>query len=243
MSIQTISSLLSTSTATGLIVGVIVLLVKYLLKLIVYLYMMRTQPMLGGGVLVLLRTNASTYLVVCKPDWKREWEEFGGRADEGETGEDAREREFTEEAGEWLRSAGLLTYHNVGEWTMGMKVNAGRTYRSSISCVMMSQIVEEESLRAWSSRKYQDRGYLAVREISIDFLPVQDISHKHGIVYQGKSHEIKLSARLRRVLKDRRVRESIDRAANATWMDSSSDEGIIVSVGPYTEVISAVNAN
>lgn len=208
-----------------------------------YLYMMHSKKRVyGGGVIAFIRTDKQMYLCVCRPSWKREWEEFGGKAELGETPAEARQREFGEEAGCWLDRAGIDEYRVLGEWTLSMDINTGCRYESSQCCIMLSGIHGEADLLEWALDTYQDRGYDMPREISVDFIPLRDVTHKRGTVFRGKAHEIKLSARLRRVLKDRRVRNIVDGVANADIESSSQEDGIIMPCRSNTSVCDVVNA-
>jgi hypothetical protein len=223
----------SEEAVAGLIVAVILLIVKWSIRLIRYMCTIAPMEVLGGGVLVIINIDGVAHLAIVKPDWKREWEEFGGRAELGESGSDAAIRELSEEGGEWLESIGCSEYTDIGCWTVRMKINGSKEYRSTTAAMLLSTSLTRAQALACSTRKYQDRGYKVRREVSVDFIPVEDLNYRHGYHYVGFGHDgIKLSARLRRMLKDRRIITSLAEAASMHCDSSGDMDGILILAAP-----------
>lgn len=161
--------------------------------------------------------NFNTMLAVVKTGTKREFEDFGGKAEQGETPKQACVREFNEEAGEWVAKV-CGSYYIIGSCTYTTPVN-GKTWKSYVQVILLETILTREEAQMTETAEWKDKAFKNMRS-AIRLIAITDLSTNFDVPhasYTGKT--VTLASRLRRAIRRKDIREWISEAAKIRVLD------------------------
>jgi hypothetical protein len=169
----------------------------------------------GGSVIMLVRgDDGRTYLPLIKAPWKREFEEFGGKVDMCETGEECAWREFAEEGSDLVTNLGIDKVYYLDKVKLEMKIGISKDKFWTVVVVLVEKILPTVHLSVASELKFLDTKYLNKGSVvSCKFFSVDDIYGPGRKRRDFNDEWFCLSGRTRRILSDRRIRSMIENCA------------------------------
>ena len=117
---------------------------------------------IGGGstFTVITGTDGKSYIPLIRPSWKREFEEFGGKIEDGETGLQCALRELQEESSDIFESMGLTEWSHRSTTELMMRSTSTKGYLWTVVVLRGKVTVPRDLLLVSSLMKYTDERHI-----------------------------------------------------------------------------------
>lgn len=184
----------------------------------------------GGSVFtVVFGKNGRKYVVLIRPSWKREFEEFGGKIDDGETGLTCAYREFEEEGSDIFEAIGSSSFQQVQATELMMRTTGTKGYLWTVAVLLYSDTIPEGKINSLSMMKFKDMKHEHKGNVvELRFVEVSNLYGKGKERLTSIGDWIPVSGRTRRLLSDVRIKTSLQNAKNCIDYHSSDSEAIFM---------------
>lgn len=193
------------------------------LLLIFRKYISWRMSRIGGGstILVIENVNGQKAIAMIRPKWKKEFEDFGGKVEDGETGLQCAEREFEEEASDLLNLSGIDYYKELKVQELMMRSTGTKGYLWTVRVLFCRSRMD---LRVVEGMRIKDFGNLEKGECTeVCFIESGKLYRKGRERETITGQYMPISGRTRRILADGRIRKCIgDAISNMSCSESDS---------------------